>query len=468
MKRISFLCFITFLCFFFTPSTLPQEHHEVNYIWAQKAGGSGYDHAHGIITDSSDSVYITGFFEATSEFEDTSLTVTGNNFRDIFLAKYNHLGELQWAQKMGGNQLDEGLALACDQDDNIYVTGYFSSHANIGGIILVAAGDRDIFLAKFDTAGNILWARKAGGSGEDTGYAVKTDPAGNVLLAGSFMGSADFSGTGLVASGDSDICLVKYSSEGDLIWARQAGGKKYDHAYSLTIDQQGDSYLTGYFMGRADFGDTTLDSYGDRDVFITKYDPQGDCLWVKQAGGIYWDYGYSLTVDAENNIIATGFFYAEAVFDHFTVTAAAQNDIFLAKYDPDGNIIWVESAGGLSYDRAKSIITDNNGNIYIIGHFKESSWFENTELLAENQYYNIFIAKFTGSGELVWVKQLGSDGLWNDGSCIALDSFGSIYITGSFTSYEEPMVFSNTSLSADHFDIYLAKLGKVKKKIVFK
>lgn len=468
MKKTSLVLCAVVISLFLIPHADSQENNEVNYIWALKAGGLGYDHAHCITTDSSNNVYITGFFEDTAEFEHSALTVTGNNFCDIFLAKYSHKGELEWVFKMGGNQVDEGLAITCDQNDNIIITGYFSGYADFGGIILTSAGERDIFLAKFDTEGKVLWARPAGGGREDTGYSVKNDSMGNILIGGSFMDTADFSGTKLYAAGASDIFLAKYNPDGDLIWVRQAGGKGYDHAYSLAVNQQDGLYITGYFKAAADFGTITLDSYGDRDIFIAKYTSNGECEWARQAGGIYWDYGYSLTVDPENNILVTGFFYEEALFEQVLVNAVAQNDIFLAKYDPSGHLIWIKQAGGPSYDRGKSLITDKTGNIFVIGHFKQSIRFEETELLAENQYYNIFIAKYSGSGEFSWVKQLGTDGLWNDGSSITLDSFGSLYIAGSFTGVDEPLTFKNITLYADHFDVFFAKLGKVKKKIIFK
>ena len=427
-----------------------------NFVWVCKGGGSLYDTGCAIAVDSNNNLYTAGFFEGSAVFGNTSLIAYGNESYDIFIAKYDSAGNLIWVKQAGSDDYDEGLSITTDNLDNFYVTGYFKGTAAFGGASLTSSGERDIFIGKYDSSGNLIWVKQAGGSGDDEGSSITTDNANNVLVTGSFVDITAFENNAMTSNGSSDIFIAKYDSSGNLLWVKQAGGPSFDRGYSVTTDNSDNFYVTGYFKGTAAFGDTSITTYGDRDVFIAKYDSSGNLLWIKQGGGSYWDYGYSLTTDYLNNVYITGSFFESAVFDGTSLTSAGHNDIFIAKYDSSGNLIWVKQAGGTSYDRGKSIIADNSGNIYLTGHFKTNTTFENTFFSAYGQY-DIFIARYDSNGNLIWVKQAGGDD-YDEGCSITRGNDNSIYVTGAYSCYYQAARFDDISLTSEYFDFFVGKI----------
>lgn len=427
-----------------------------NFVWVCKGGGSLYDSGCAIAVDSNNNLYAAGFFEGSAVFGNTSLNVYGNGGYDIFIAKYDSSGNLIWVKQAGSDDYDESASITTDNLDNVYVTGYFKGTAAFGGSSLTSYGERDIFINKYDSSGNLIWVKQAGSSGDDEGSSITTDNANNVLITGSFVGIAAFENTAMISNGGSDIFIAKYDSSGNLLWVKQAGSPSFDRGYSITTDNSDNVYVTGYFKGKAGFGGTSITTYGDRDVFVAKYDSSGNLIWIKQGGGSYWDYGYSLTTDNTNNVYVTGFFFESAVFEGTSLTSSGHNDVFIAKYDSSGNLIWIKQAGGTSYDRGKSIIADNSGNIYLTGHFKTNTTFENTSFTAYGQY-DIFIARYDSNGNLIWVKQAGGDD-YDEGCSITLGNDNSIYVTGAFSCYNEAARFDSISLTSEYFDFFVGKI----------
>ena len=175
-----------------------------------------------------------------------------------------------WAKKAGGTGDDYGQSIATDSSGNSYVTGYFAGTATFGDTELTSSGSTDIFVAKLDSGGNWLWAKKAGGTSSDTGRSIATDSSGNSYVIGYFAGTATFGDTELTSSGNNDIFVAKLDSGGNWLWVMKAGGTDLDVGKSIAIDSSGNSYVTGYFRGTATFGDTELTSSGLYDIFVAK------------------------------------------------------------------------------------------------------------------------------------------------------------------------------------------------------
>jgi len=180
----------------------------------------------------------------------------------------------------------------------------------------------------------LLWVRQAGGSGDDEANAVAADPAGNVFVAGKFFTSAAFGTTNLTGNGTA-IFVARYDTAGNFLWAQAAGGNNVIYgnaALGLAADSAGNALVTGYFSGTATFGDTNLPSAGFDDVFCGKYDPGGNLLWVRAAGGLNLDLGYGVAADALGNAYIAGFFASSTVrFDEVTLTNSGGRDVFLTK-----------------------------------------------------------------------------------------------------------------------------------------
>jgi len=447
----------TFLLFILAICSVALFAQNEDWIWANQAGGTNDDTGYSIAVDANGNSYVTGSFFGSATFGTTTLTSSG--YEDIFVAKMDNNGNWLWANKAGGTNWDYGYGIAVDANGNSYVTGYFWGNATFGTTTLTCSGNFGIFVAKMDINGNWLWAKQTGGTNTDLGQSIAVDANGNSYVTGYFWGNATFGTTTLTSSGQYDIFVAKMDSNGNWLWAKQAGGTSYDDGYSIAVDDNGNSYVTGYFYGSATFGTTTLTSSGNEDIFIAKLDSNGNWLWAKKAGGQSNDGGRSITVDDNGNSYVTGVFYGSATFGTTTLTSSGYEDIFVAKLDSNGNWLWAKKAGGQSNDGGRSITVDDNGNSYVTGVFEGSATFGTTTLTSSGSD-DIFVAKMDINGNWLWAKQTGGTNT-DLGQSIAVDANGNSYITGGFMI---SAIFGTTTLTSSgyyDYDIFVAKLGEV-------
>jgi len=346
--------------------------------WVRTAGGSDGDAGSAIGLDANGNVYVTGEFETTCKFSPTdSITSSGNN--DIFLAKYSNDGVLQWVKKIGGSGDNRGRAIAVDAAGNSYFSGSFSGTANFSGQNQTSSGGNDIFIAKYNTSGSRVWVRKAGGNKDDRGRDITLDGAGNLYLTASYTQSANFSGTNISDATGSlySAALVKYNNSGNLLWVRSIGGCcDTTRAYGPSVDEFNNVYFTGYFTNQVKFGSITLTGSGNTDAFIAKYDPNGNVLWAKKYAGIYEDFGNGSAVDQRRQLVYfTGMFDYRADFDTINVYSAGNRDMWLAAVDYSGNIQWLKTAGGPGRDAGYAVAVDTSGNIYPTGFCNDTANF---------------------------------------------------------------------------------------------
>ena len=366
-----------------------------NWLWAKKAGGTDFDFGNSIAVDANGNSYVTGYFSGSANFGTTTLTSSSEYYTEIYVAKLDINGNWLWANKAGGTGWDYGYGIAVDANGNSYVTGAFAESAIFGTTTLTSSGGSDIFVAKLDSSGNWLWAKQAGGTDYDDGYGIVVDINGNSYVTGIFYSSnCSFGSTTLTSSGGSDIFVAKLDINGNWLWAKQAGGTSGDSGNGIAVDANGNSYITGGFKESATFGTTTLTSSGyyDYDIFVTKLDIDGNWLWAKQAGGTGDEGSNSIAVDANGNSYITSGFEESVNFGTTTLTSSGYLDIFVAKIDHNGNWLWAKQAGGAIDDCGYGIALDANGNSYVTGVFMESANFGTTTLTSSGDR-DIFVAK---------------------------------------------------------------------------
>jgi hypothetical protein len=352
--------------------------HNGNCLWAKKAGGTYEDGGNSIFIDMEGNSYITGaigVFGGTATFDTIKLTGTGA--WDIFIAKYDSNGKCIWAKLAGGSNINWGNSIAVDKHGNSFVTGYFNGSTYFDSIKLTGYALSDIFLAKYNEQGSCIWVKQAGGSSDyESGYSVSTDTSGNSYLTGSFQGSAIFDSIHLTSFGKMDIFVAKYDSNGNCLWAKQLGGNDNDLGYGISTDVWGNCYVTGYFTGTASFGTVQLTATGSNDIFVAKFDANGNCIWAKSAGGTNNNYGFGISVDIMGNSYVTGLFNGNATFGAIQLQSYNMStDIFITKYDPNGNCLWAKHAGGDDLDCGYGITLDKQGNCYATGSFKSAATF---------------------------------------------------------------------------------------------
>ena len=425
------------------------------WLWAESAGGNNYDGGSGISTDGDGNVYVTGNFSGTASFGSFNLTSSGSS--DIFVAKMDANGNWLWVENAGGSSDDCGFGISTDVDGNVYITGYFDYSANFGSFNLTSNGAYDIFVAKMDPNGNWLWAESAGGSDLEYGIAICTDSNGNVYVTGIFEGTASFGSFDLPSNGDDDIFVAKMDPNGNWLWAKNAGGSEYDGGSGISTDADGNLYVTGSFRGTGSFGSFNLTSSGDHDIFVAKMDPNGNWLWVESAGGSYGDIGKAINTDADGNVYVTGYFDYLANFGSYNLTSNGVSDIFVAKMDPNGNWIWAKNAGGSEYDGGSGISTDIDENVYVSGYFHGTASFGSFNLTSSGER-DIFVTKMDSNGNWIWAESAGGS-TYDNGFAISTDAEGNVYVTGYYRGIASFGSFNLTS--SGNSDIFVAKIDNI-------
>ena len=318
-------------------------------LWANRAGGTSEIWANDIAVDTAGNCYIIGDFYGTASFGDK--TATSSSAVDVFTVKYDASGYALWAVNSGSTSSDNGTGIAVDDAENVYIAGYFQSEFVFGGIAYGTTGLRDAFVAKMDKDATPVWAKTGGGSYNDFFNKIAVDADGNnVFATGEFESyTADIDGITLTNTNQTtarrDIMLLNFDSQGSARWGISTGSVEHDYSNDVTVDDNGDVYITGKYKDAITFGTTTLTN---NDLYIAKYDSTGTNLWAK--GSTYNSAlaASSSIVTYKNRPTITGSVVAGlappiVVFDNDTVSSNGSIDVFLARVGPPCN----EAATGI-------------------------------------------------------------------------------------------------------------------------
>ncbi|WP_348823996.1 SBBP repeat-containing protein [Flavobacterium aestuarii] len=351
----------------------------------------------------------------------------------VNIKKYDAAGALVWdraGSSGGGTELPTDITV--DNAGNYYITGSYTDSATFGTVTLANSGQSDIFIVKYDADGNVLWAQKYGESYNDQGNSIVVDSNGNCYVGGY---SLNFSG-GSVNVGQ--LFYAKYNSLGVVQWTKINGGT---NSYStnekgvnaISVDSFGNTYLTGFYRAY------NISGVG----YIRKCDPSGNTVWEKNLEGYN---GNDIVSDAVGNSYVTGTKYL----------SLNNYDIFTTKYDAGGQIIWTQSAGGIDKDFGDSVSIDTDGNCYVSGRFQQNAAFGPITLENLNSgISDVFVAKYDKLGDIVWVQQAGESGE-DAASKIGVDGAGNCYINGYYTT---STTFGTTVLNGIIRQAFIAKIG---------
>jgi hypothetical protein len=433
-----------------------------DWLWAISAEGRYNNSGEKVVTDASGNVYVTGNFEGPMAiFGSDTLVNKTPGFSDMFLVKYDGGGNVLWARSAHGDDADGGYSVALDASGNAYVSGFFMSDTiTFGSYILHSLYDSDVFLVKYDINGNVLWAKQGRGYGEEAGVDVVVDRSGNIYMTGYFYGSSiSFESVTLTTNGILDMFLVKYRSNGSVVWAKSGGWCDRLAGNSIGVDSSGNVYVSGSYKESKTSIPHRAGKREIGDMFLVKYDPDGNIIWKRGVEGTELILGVFVAVDPTGNAYVTGRFETPTVtFGQYTLTNTGHTDIFFVKYDSSGNVIWAKSAGGTNHDAGTSIALDGSGNAFLAGTFSSSTILFDSVTLSTNGYDDLFITKYNANGDVQWAKSAGGTGEeWV--YSVGLDAFGDIYLTGSFTS--PSLSFGSYILPGPddiNVYIYLAKL----------
>ena len=382
-----------------------------------------------------------------------------------------------WVKSFGGIDSDKGISIGTDSLGFIYISGFFNNNANFGSFNLAYTGgssnnNKDMFVAKLDSFGSVIWAISGGGGPyDDRALGMHVTPGGDVFLTGTFWGSITFpynqspsqTGTG---NGYDTSMLTKIDKDGNCIFVKSFGANSGgpcpwpmydgdDHSYDVKVDDDGFIYVTGFWSGDdADFDGFTLnnpnwDSFCQPSGYIGKLDPLGNFIWVDKFDGIKDQRGSRdnrLALDQFSNIYLCGGFENTGVYGPFSITSNGDWDAFIFKMDKDGGWQWAKNIGSNKSDRANSIAVDVCGDVYITGEYRNPMVFpganasNGTDTLNHKKKRDVFVAKMNNQGDWKWAKRARSSGT-DKPYQMSVDANKQVFVCG--TSGSTDMTYSN-------------------------
>jgi hypothetical protein len=435
-----------------------------------------------IATDAAGNFYITGTFQGPG-IVFGNITLTGSGF---FIAKYDSLGNVIWAKTENGTARAEGTGICTDPAGNVYVTGKFRDLVKFDSIELKTVNGERLFIVKYNSSnGKAIWAKAPPPKpntlavNDSYGTSINTDARGNVYVTGSYQNSICFDDVTLINSDSTpgrheNMFHVKYTNSGEVIWAKTSQSKGKCIGNGIVADANGNSYVTGSFSYQVTFGTISLTgSNRNESAFILKYDQTGNELWAKSSGQYPSSgNGKGISKDGNDNVYLTGDFDSPILnFGNDTITNTTQGfdmrDIFIAKLNSAGDVLWLKSAGSELFDEARNISTDKDGNSYITGYFNAAMALDNVHVYSEGGRDG-FIAKYTDSGKALWAKKIGG-AMTEYSNDISVNANGNVYVIGTFIS--PYLDFDNIKLpnadkwgSGNSEDIFIARIdgnGKI-------
>lgn len=418
--------------------------HAQQVDWVVATDGLANIEGYAIAVAADGGSVVTGSFQETKYFgagASTPTWLTSRGSTDIFLARYAPSGSLLWVTAAGSAGSDLGAAVALDMAGNSYLTGRFTGLATFGeginAVSLQSRGLYDLFLAKFDEHGNLVWVQQAGGRDSIRGMAIAAAEDGTTYVIGTFTGDVTFApdtqqSTTFISQGQSDLFLARFGADGTLQWVIQAGGIGNDIGAGIAIDAVGTLYLTGSFAQTASFGmtsaqATTITSSGNTDIFVARYSADGVLNWITKAGGTTDDMGRAIAVDADGNS---------------TVTGSRGTELYIARHAADGQRLWVASGSSTSgWLWANGVAVDSDGNSYVVGELsgRGSFYFErNISRVVQFGMSSVgqsdgIVLTYNADGTQMWGRTIGG-GNPDTATGVAVDNAGWNYVVGTFWS----------------------------------
>ena len=389
----------------------------------------------------------------------------------LFLLPYSSYSQT-WGKCTFGQFTNEAVDVETDASNNLYITGYVSGQTafETNSVVQNALGNGDIYVAKYSSSGNLLWKKTFGGSFSDHAVDLAIGSDNNIVITGQFFGTVAFDNFSVTSvSSTKDIFLAKIDPNGNTLWAWSEGGNLADNAYAVTVDHQNNVLLTGQFQGTATIGTNTYTSAIDPntsqssfDLFISKYDSNGNPLWSINGTADYDDRGLAVAVDSQDNIYFTGQFSKTLQFNGQSYPNLSYNIGFLCKLNSSGQTIFFNQLRGgmtLPYD----LELNNQQEVVVTGDFLGNlNYYDNSGTHAITNSYDrkIFLLKTQSNGDFTWAYTLGSNSEIS-AKAISIDNSKNIYVTGYFKCdlSEIQDTATTTFNSCGYKDIYLLKVN---------
>lgn len=388
-----------------------------------------------------------------------------------FLAFHFISNAQYWGKCTFGQYTNEAVDVEVDASHNLYVVGYVTGETafETNQVVQSALGNGDIYVAKYNASGTLIWKKTFGGNFSDRGVDLAIGPDNNIIITGQYFGTVNFDTYTINSVNQTkDIFLAKLNPSGLTLWARSEGGNMADNAYGVTVDSQNNVILTGQFQGTANIANSSFTSAIDPntglyafDLFISKYSSTGTPIWSKNGFAEYDDRGLAAATDSQNNIYFTGQFSKNFLFNGQTYPNLGYNIGFLCKLSPSGQTLFFNQMKGgmtLPFDLELNDLEEVIVSGDYIGNL---NYYDNNGMHGITNPYlrKIFVLKTDVNGNYTWSYSLGSNNEITAKS-VSIDASKNIYVTGSFRCDLSEIQDNSTIIfnSVGYKDVFLMKV----------
>lgn len=426
------------------------------HVWSKAFGALSYSFDHGIAVDGAGNVVVAASFSGTADLGGDPMTSTFGN--DVFLAKLDPAGAPLWSKHFYDKTYAFAARAAVDGDGNVIFAAHAEGEIDLGGGPMQAQLV-DVFVAKFDPAGALLWRKQFGDDGFQGIERITTDRAGNIILAGFTDGSIDFGG-GLLQNGlPGKKFIAKLDPSGNHVWSKLYGGTGDNFFLGIATDSAGNLIVSYRYEYSCSFGGAPQETdHFHHAGCLAKIDPVGNHLWTKHTqSDVHASYGAIAVDRADNIVFASGYSgTTDLGFGPLPTTTQYVTDMVLAKLDPSGEHLWHKTFGAEGSEVLTGVALDGADDIVLVGGSDGTVSLGGAPIVGDSMHHKLVMAKLDASGEHIWSHGFthhADDGV----SDIRADSTGAVLLSGSFNT---PLDFGGGPLQpADLGDGYIVKLG---------
>jgi Secretion system C-terminal sorting domain len=352
-----------------------------------------------------------------------------------------------WAQAIHGpDWFDYGLDATCDADGRVFLCGDFEGNVNFGGTMYGSLGRSDMYVCRLDGGGSFEWVNQQGSTATERNFSLHIGADSHIYSCG--YGKVPYPAARNGEMHQWDAITTRIRPDGTVAWGRAMQGDIYSEAYDIAPDAAGNSYTVGQLKTNGWYGADTLVGHGLKDAFIVKFDSSGNFMWGKTFGGNSNDFANTVDVDAQGNVWVGGSFSGISHFDATTIVTTGKSDPYIAKLDPNGNVLFVKVFTGGNDAQVYELALSQDGDCYFTGDFAGTLSFP-TQTLTAVDTSDLFYGKLDASGGFLWARQAGGFDL-DLPQDLELDAAENIYIAGTYFGGFDWQTSTHPGVGYDH------------------
>lgn len=404
--------------------------------WVQNGGGASFDGSYSVCVDAQGFSYVSGRFSGTAAFSGSTLNSYG--LQDGYLAKYDPAGNLEWTTHFGGLSMDLSSSICLDHNGHLIIAGQFAGMATFGSTTLLSANNSyDCFVAQYDTSGNCIWVLQGGSNlSYDNISGITVDANDDIYVIGWLSPGSIFDWFTAPVAGVAYTFVAKIRTSGSVVWVTPScqhnSGSMPLYALKVALDAFGNVFINANYSGNCIINGSPVTASGLQDSFIQKLDFSGNIIWTRIISGLNDDATFGIATDNSGNVIVSGYFSGTANFGGVLKSSNANSqDIFLAKFNSLGAVVWVQPYGGPNGEYAGSVTLKANNDIILAASFSSATQIGLYPFVSNGGIDGLVI--YTNSlGVPLWVIKMGGSG--TDQAFGISEKTGEIFCTGIFNA----------------------------------